>query len=80
MPVAVRLRALGSGAFHKHGTCGAEGMHANDQAHPETDQRAGQPNTTCGKKRELSLVISESSSRMPSPEALSPITHEPISV
>jgi len=54
--MAVRLRALGSRASHKHGTCGAEGMRANDQAHPETDQRASQPSTTCGIERRLPFL------------------------
>lgn len=35
--MAVRLRALDSGASNKHGTCGAKGVHGSDQAHPETD-------------------------------------------
>lgn len=93
--MAMHLRALGSWASHKHGTCGAGGLHASDQAHPETDlrfvpvllawsqpkpRRGPQPITTWGKNRELSLVINESSSRMPIPEALPPTTQDPIRV
>ncbi len=43
-------------------------------------RKALQPITTWGKNRELSLVINESSSRMPIPDALPPTTHEPIRV
>lgn len=80
-------------ASNKHGTCGAKRLYASDQAHPETDlkacagfagpiavnrEEAPQPITTWGRKRELSLVINESSSRMPMPEALPATTHDPI--